>query len=295
MNFGEELRVRLITTSLIEPSAPAPASISSEPVAIEQFPKEEEMWMITRLPQLDLEAMVEQSLTHEPWRVIIAYCELKRRNRSLDPKLTDGLYQLARAQGFRHNGELIEDFFRQLAVPHFGALLDRLSRFNNSANKDNGTYTDKGGVPVSATHNPIATGSQTRPLSGSSNSDKSNKTKEQKPLYKIWWVWLIFLFVVGTMMKTNEPSRRKNEYADRVTFGQAKAFMQDRCAQLGHSLIDAKESDAFGRDKTIYAFLILTSSGQLCISGISEIPPIEVMATDCGNYEIKLTEWNSLQ
>jgi hypothetical protein len=187
MNFGEDLRLRLIAVSSIEQKVPEPAQVIAEPLTNDRLPSDQEMWMVTRLPQSDLEAIVERSLTEDTWRVIIAYCELQRRNRSLDPKLIDGLYQLAIANGFSHNGELIEDLFKQLQIPHFGALLDKLSRFSRVDNVND----------EKAREYPGMTGTKIAQSIESSSSAKNDDVKEQKPLYKIWWIWLIALSAIA--------------------------------------------------------------------------------------------------
>ena len=196
--------------------------------------------MITRLSKQDLEAIVEQSLTHEPWRVIIAYCELKRRNRSLDPKLTDGLYQLARAQGFNHNGELIEDFFRQLAVPHFGALLDKLSRFSRlSAIQNSASTQATTGAVGLVKDDSVANESTSLQSKSSLNFDNGVQTKNQKPFYKIWWVWLIFLILAGQIIRISNPSASNSQNdnarntSDCSEYSSERAI-RERMSSLGH-------------------------------------------------------------
>ncbi|MBI49608.1 MAG: hypothetical protein CL850_04905 [Crocinitomicaceae bacterium] len=68
--------------------------------------------------------------------------------------------------------------------------------------------------------------------------------------------------------------------------------MTERCNNLGQTLVDAKSSDAYPI-KT-FVFLSKGDNGMMCISLISE-NELELLATDCGIMEEKMSEWVAIK
>lgn len=129
MNFGEELRVRLITTSSVAQAVPKQgrAAISEGGASA---PAERDVWMVTRLSKPQLEAIVEQSLAIEPWRVVVAYCELQRRLGTIEPKLVNSLMILAKTKQFDETGLFISAELNGLGHKDYMSLLARINKLD---------------------------------------------------------------------------------------------------------------------------------------------------------------------
>lgn len=76
-----------------------------------------------------------------------------------------------------------------------------------------------------------------------------------------------------------------------ITYNEAKAFMQNRCNELGHNLMKSKTVNFNGTK--LYLFLSVAENGYVCVSSISE-NILEILAADCGPADIKIEEWNSI-
>lgn len=93
-------------------------------------------------------------------------------------------------------------------------------------------------------------------------------------------------------------SCKKNETTDtelvkkgKVTFSEAQEFMQNRCANIGQTLMKGKTVNYNGIQ--LYMFMSVAENGDACISSVTE-NALEVFATDCGTAEMKVSEWNAL-
>lgn len=78
---------------------------------------------------------------------------------------------------------------------------------------------------------------------------------------------------------------------NKVTYAEAEAYMRDRCDAVNQTLVRKVSVDYDG--KTIYMFLTVDDNGHACISGISQFE-LEILSTDCGPYEQKISAWNAL-
>lgn len=133
MNFGEEVRVRLITTAPVAQVAQEPAP-AREPAKYEKLQTgevpERAMWEVTRMPKAALESIVEQSLALDRWKVVIAFCELQRRSRAVDPRMVNSFLMLAKVQGFADSDALCDDTLRKLGHKDYITLLKRLNELD---------------------------------------------------------------------------------------------------------------------------------------------------------------------
>ena len=77
----------------------------------------------------------------------------------------------------------------------------------------------------------------------------------------------------------------------KITFSEAKEFMQNRCYETNQELMRTKTVDFNGT--TLYMFLSVAENGAVCISSVSE-NALEVLAVDCGSMERKMQEWNAV-
>ena len=76
-----------------------------------------------------------------------------------------------------------------------------------------------------------------------------------------------------------------------ITYAEAKAFMQNRCNELGQNLMKSKTVNFNGIK--LYLFLSVAENGYVCVSSISE-NTLEILAADCGPADIKIEEWNAI-
>ena len=79
-------------------------------------------------------------------------------------------------------------------------------------------------------------------------------------------------------------------YQPNVTFDDARDFMQNRCDNIGQTLMKTKTIDFNGT--TLYAFMSVGENGMVCVSTISE-HKLEVLAADCGEAQMKINQWNN--
>lgn len=105
------------------------------------------------------------------------------------------------------------------------------------------------------------------------------------------------ILIIGAFLLNSFSSGRSSsndvyqENIGSVTMSQAQAFMQDRCNNIGQTLMRSKTVDFQG--KTLYLFMSVAENGMVCISTISELK-LEVIASDCGTSDRKIYEWNNL-
>lgn len=76
-----------------------------------------------------------------------------------------------------------------------------------------------------------------------------------------------------------------------ISYTQAKSFMQNRCNEIGRTLMDGK-TIYFNKSKLFY-FLTVAENGYVCISAVPE-RSLEVLVEDCGPFELKMEQWNAL-
>jgi hypothetical protein len=94
-------------------------------------------------------------------------------------------------------------------------------------------------------------------------------------------------------MATIKNQRNQQKQSGFITLSQAEAFIGSRCESVGQILVNSKCLNF--DQKTLYVFLSVSSeTGEACISTISEFA-LEVVAVDCGDYETKINDWNSLR
>jgi hypothetical protein len=81
-----------------------------------------------------------------------------------------------------------------------------------------------------------------------------------------------------------------NKSINKISFEDAKAFMEARCASVGQTLMLSKTTTFDGYK--VFVFLSVAENGSACISSVNEYK-LEVMSTACGNADIKMNQWNS--
>lgn len=91
--------------------------------------------------------------------------------------------------------------------------------------------------------------------------------------------------------KKNQTSDMKQATKQKVTFSEAQSFMQNRCADIGQTLMRSKTVNYNGTQ--LFMFMSAAENGYACISSVSE-NALEVFASDCGTAEMKVSEWNAL-
>jgi len=75
-------------------------------------------------------------------------------------------------------------------------------------------------------------------------------------------------------------------------FSKAMRLVKNNCRGSNQELVKymAVKSD----DKLIFMFMSVAENGMVCISGVSEINPDEILSTDCGEANVKMAEWEAL-
>ena len=75
-------------------------------------------------------------------------------------------------------------------------------------------------------------------------------------------------------------------------FSTAMSLIQNNCRGSNQELVKymAVKTD----DKLIFMFMSVAENGMVCISGVSEIKPDEILSADCGNADVKMAEWDAL-
>lgn len=107
-------------------------------------------------------------------------------------------------------------------------------------------------------------------------------------------IFVVFIFLgifpdVGRS-NTHKESSIETKIVEKVTLSQAQAFMQNRCDNIGQTLMRTKTIDFDGT--TMYAFMSVAENGMVCVSTISE-HKLEVLASDCGEAQMKINQWNN--
>lgn len=108
-----------------------------------------------------------------------------------------------------------------------------------------------------------------------------------QPMKKLFSILSICLVFVSC---SSEPKNIETKIVEKVTLSQAQAFMQNRCDNIGQTLMRTKTIDFDGT--TLYAFMSVAENGMVCISTISE-HKLEVLVADCGEAQMKINQWNN--
>lgn len=116
---------------------------------------------------------------------------------------------------------------------------------------------------------------------------------------------LILIFFLAISLATDDGDTKKDKKnksdskskiekklkTKSVTFSEAKNFMQNRCNDINQTLTNSKTTNFNGTK--LYMFMSVAENGYVCISTISE-HKLDVMASDCGRAELKISQWNEL-
>ena len=104
---------------------------------------------------------------------------------------------------------------------------------------------------------------------------------------------IVIMCLYGFFQLANNmmSSKRTNSVEERVSQWEAQAFMEDRCNNIGQTLMKTKTIDFEGTN--LYLFMSVAENGMVCISTISELK-LELIANDCGSSDRKISEWNNL-
>lgn len=98
-------------------------------------------------------------------------------------------------------------------------------------------------------------------------------------------------------LKAEELATAKEQIAalaagDKVSLREAEEFMKTRCTSVNQHLLESKL--VFFDGVKTYAFLSVASNGYHCISMVSP-HKLEVLASNCGPMQTKVTEWSALR
>lgn len=104
-------------------------------------------------------------------------------------------------------------------------------------------------------------------------------------------IMLSLISLLAMSCKKNQTSDTEQATKQKVTFSEAQTFMQNRCADIGQTLMRSKTVNYNGTQ--LYMFMSAAANGNACISSVSE-NALEVFASDCGTAEMKVSEWNAL-
>jgi len=112
-----------------------------------------------------------------------------------------------------------------------------------------------------------------------------------------WIITSIFLILIVVNLNKsnnyNSASDLNSTSKRKITQYEAEAFIQNKCNERGLTLMKTKTAKF--QDYTIYSFLCASNDGSVCVYAVSEIPPLEVLACDCGSPEEKIEQWNQIQ
>jgi hypothetical protein len=96
----------------------------------------------------------------------------------------------------------------------------------------------------------------------------------------------------GNAVKSKEIDKSQEIKPNKkITQSEAEAFMKERCRSINQTLMNTKTVNFDGHK--LYMFLSVAKNGYVCISSISEYE-LELLATDCGISEVKVSQWNEL-
>ena len=112
--------------------------------------------------------------------------------------------------------------------------------------------------------------------------------KRMNKLIAIIVVAVLFIVFANVFSSSSETKQIESK---KVSFTEAKEFMQKRLNDVNQELMGSKT--VYFDGKAIFMFLSVAENGMTCISGVSEFK-LEVMSTDCGNTDLKIQEWNKL-
>ena len=126
---------------------------------------------------------------------------------------------------------------------------------------------------------------------GVENWEKVNFSKEPELNRK--WDLLLEKCTGSQQVNTGveEIEDLKSKIPVSISYSQAEAFMENRCNEIGQTLMKSKTVNFKGTK--LYMFLSVAENGYVCISSVSE-NALEVLAADCGPSEVKIEEWNAV-
>lgn len=95
---------------------------------MEGKPSERELWEVTRMSRPALEAVIEQSLMLEPWKVVVAYCEHQRRGGAVPPRIANSFMVLVKDKGYEDVAQFVGDTMNGMG---YGSYVELLSKVNS--------------------------------------------------------------------------------------------------------------------------------------------------------------------
>jgi hypothetical protein len=84
----------------------------------------------------------------------------------------------------------------------------------------------------------------------------------------------------------------KDEIAKKA-FGDAISLMRVNCRGSNQDLARYMATKVNGT--VVFMFMSVAQNGMVCITGISELNPNEILSTDCGEANEKIAEWEAIQ
>lgn len=283
---------------------------------MEVKPSERELWEVTRMSRPALDSVIEQSLMLEPWKVVVAYCEYQRRGGTIPPRTANSFMVLVKDKRYEGVAEFIDDTLKGLGYENYSDLLVTVNKLDQMPSRpEHGERPDQ-----AATFNDLKPHGHRSAVLNSSNS--MEEWYNQKwlvvllcvvffpvGLYALWkseaitrgWKFgvlslmaLLGAFAVNQMRDDalSVGAEAQASTSSKVSFEEARLFMRDRSNDVGQTLVDELESDAYG--SPVYLFLTSDQTGlRYCVSMISSIK-LEVVSTDCGYVEEKVADWKRL-
>jgi hypothetical protein len=97
---------------------------------MEGKPSERELWEVTRMSRPALEAVIEQSLMLEPWKVVVAYCEHQRRGGTVPPRIANSFMVLVKDKGYEDAADFVTDTIKGIGYKSYPDLLSGINQSN---------------------------------------------------------------------------------------------------------------------------------------------------------------------
>lgn len=107
---------------------------------MEGKPSERELWEVTRMSRPALEAVIEQSLMLEPWKVVVAYCEHQRRGGTVPPRIANSFMVLVKDKGYEDVAQFVGDTMSGMG---YGSYVELLSKVNSMADSRGGGNAER--------------------------------------------------------------------------------------------------------------------------------------------------------
>jgi hypothetical protein len=214
MNFGEEVRIRLITTSVAVQQPPTPPKAEEvKPLAPTAGVPERELKELIAMRNNELDAIVEQWLLLKPWKVIIAYAELDRRLQVINPSTVNHMHSFAKCHKYEDPTPFIDDEVRKLGYESYSDLWSKLNETTPAQSRS--------AVP-------------SRPVESRLTSSTA---KDSSRWYKKWYVWvLICLGLMGAIVERIEESAKGKKHASDCIGkeGNLRNYEMSRIGRIGN-------------------------------------------------------------